>query len=49
MPPKKASTAGDEVDFLKICFRHYTEPMNKANFDFDTVAKEAGVKDAQAA
>ena len=48
MPPKQNATL-DEVAFLKICFKHYKESLNKANFDFDEVAKEAGVKNEQAA
>ena len=48
MPPKKSDPI-DEVAFLKTCFKHYKEPLNKANFDFDEIAKESGAKNAQGA
>jgi hypothetical protein len=48
MPPKKSDPL-DEVAYVKACLKHYKEPMAKANFNFEEVAKETGLKDGQAA
>jgi hypothetical protein len=50
MPPKEAASVEvNDANYVKLCLKYYKEPMNKANFDFDGVAKEAGLANARAA
>ena len=44
-----ATVTIDEIDFLKLCLQHFKGSMNKADFEFDNIAAEGGIKDAGAA